>query len=58
MDGAPMSDSPKPSEQPLDVPGPLPELPSLDPLEPAENEAPADEPSRPVDVPIVQPGTQ
>jgi len=53
-----MSDSPKPSDQPLDIPGPLPELPSLDPLEPLEDDTPTDEPSRPVDVPLVQPGTQ
>ena len=54
-----MSDTPKPSEQPLDVPGPLPELPSLDPLEPVENDRPSDEPSDPVDRPIVPaPGTQ
>ena len=53
-----MSDTPKPSDQPPDVPGPLPELPSLDPFEPLEEDAPADAPSTPVDVPIVQPGTQ
>jgi len=53
-----MSDTPKPSDQPLDVPGPLPELPSLDPLDPLDDNTPTDEPSRPADVPIVQPGTQ
>lgn len=53
-----MSDTPKPSDQPPDVPGPLPELPSLDPFEPLEDDTPGDEPSPPADVPIVQPGTQ
>jgi hypothetical protein len=53
-----MSDTPKPSDQPPDVPGPLPELPLLDSFEPLEEDAPADAPSPPVDVPIVQPGTQ
>jgi hypothetical protein len=57
-----MSDTPKPgqsSEQPPDVPGPLPELPSLDPLEPEEDGDPSDGASGPGDVPIVQPpGTQ
>lgn len=53
-----MSDSPKPSDQPLDVPGPLPELPSLDPFEPLEDDKSAGEPTPPVDVPVVQPGTQ
>ena len=53
-----MSDTPKPSEQPPDIPGPLPELPSLDPLEPAENDTPSDEPLPLGDMPIVQPGTQ
>lgn len=53
-----MSDTPKPSDQPPDVPGPLPELPSLDPLEPLEEDTPADAPAHPGHVPIVQPGTQ
>jgi hypothetical protein len=54
-----MSDTPKPSEQPPDVPGPLPELPSLDPLEPLEDDTPSDEKTAPADVPIVPtPGTQ
>jgi hypothetical protein len=54
-----MSDTPKPSEQPPDVPGPLPELPSLDPVEPAENDKPPEERPGPEDVPFVPPpGTQ
>jgi hypothetical protein len=53
-----MSDTPKPAEQPPDVPGPLPELPSLDPLEPTEDDTPSTEPPPAIDVPIVQPGTQ
>jgi len=55
-----MSDTPKPESSPdemPDVPGPLPELPSLDPLEPEGSGKPSDD-LPPADVPIVQPGTQ
>ncbi len=58
MKGVPMSDTPKPQqspEEPLDVPGPLPELPSLDPLDPVEEGSPSDGPPDPAGVPIVQP---
>ncbi|MBJ6126984.1 hypothetical protein [Microvirga splendida] len=54
-----MSDTPKPPDQPPDIPGPLPELPSLDPVEPTENDRPSDERPDPTDVPYVPPpGTQ
>ena len=56
-----MSDTPKPESSPEelpDVPGPLPELPSLDPREPADNGEPSDDSPSPAEVPFVQPGTQ
>ena len=56
-----MSDTPKPESSPEempDVPGPLPELPSLDPMEPAEGGEPSNDSPAPSHVPLVQPGTQ
>jgi hypothetical protein len=56
MSGTAKPDAPPP-EQP-DVPGPLPELPSLDPVRsPSDENGTDDEPSG-ADVPFIQPGTQ
>jgi hypothetical protein len=54
-----MSDSPKPPDEPLDVPGSLPEIPTLDPIEPAENDTPSEDQPAPTGLPLVHPpGTQ
>jgi hypothetical protein len=57
----PMSGTSKPdapSDEPLDVPGPLPELPSLEPVDDPNDDKPDDKEPRTPGAPFIQPGTQ
>jgi len=55
-----MSNSPRPEDEtdPPDIPGPLPELPSLEPPGVPEDDDPAGRPPITEDMPLIQPGTQ